>query len=73
VTRCVNQASFGQASTSGTEDNRRQITEKCLFSGSFAAGSTGDSWFFQALIHTGIAVPEVPPRSRELPLDVGAP
>jgi hypothetical protein len=73
VSRYVNQASFREASISGTEDNRQQITEKFSFSGSFAAVSTGDSWFFQALILSGIAVPEVPPRPRQLPLDVGAP
>jgi len=73
VTRYVNEASFRQASISGTEDNRQQITEKFSFAGNFVTASTGDSWFFQPLILSGIAVPEVPPRPRQLPLDVGAP
>jgi len=73
VTRYVNQASFRQASIAGTEDNNQQITEKFSFAGNFATASTGDSWFFQPLILSGIAVPEVPPRPRQLPLDVGTP
>jgi hypothetical protein len=73
VTRYVNQASFRQASISGTDDNRQQIMEKFSFEGNFATASTGDSWFFQPLILSGISVPEVPPRPRQLPLDVGAP
>ena len=73
VTRYVNQASFRQASISGADDNRQQIAEKFSFAGNFATASTGDSWFFQPLILSGIAVPEVPLRPRRLPLDVGAP
>jgi hypothetical protein len=73
VTRYVNQASFRHASISGAEDNRQQITEKFSFDGNFATASAGDSWFFQPLILSGIAVPEVPARPRQLPLDVGAP
>ena len=73
VTGYVSQASFRQASIAGTEDNRQQIAEKFSFAGNFANASTGDSWFFQPLILSGIAVPEVPPRPRQLPLDVGAP
>ena len=73
VTRYVSQASFRQASISGTEDNRQQIAEKFSFAGNFATASAGDSWFFQPLILSGIAVPEVPPRPRQLPLDVGVP
>jgi hypothetical protein len=73
VTRYVNQASFRQGTISGAEDNRQQITEKFSFAGNFATASTGDSWFFQPLILSGIAVPEVPPRPRQLPLDVGTP
>jgi hypothetical protein len=73
VTRYANQASFGKASIAGTEDNRQQITEKFSFAGNFATASTGDSWFFQPLILSGIAVPEVGPRPRQLPLDVGTP
>src|SRR5260370_10131417 len=73
VTRYVNQASFRQASISGTDDNRQQITEKFSFAGNFATASAGDSWYFQPLILSGIAVPEVLPRPRQLPLDVGTP
>jgi hypothetical protein len=73
VTRYVNQASFRQASISGTDDNSQQIMEKFSFGGNFATASTGDSWFFQPLILSGIAVPEVPSRPRQLPLDVGVP
>jgi hypothetical protein len=73
VARYVTEASFRKASIDGTEDNSRQITEKFSFSGNFATASSGDSWFFQPLILSGIAVPEVPPRPRQLPLDVGAP
>jgi hypothetical protein len=73
VTRYVNQASFRQASISGADDNRQQITEKFSFAGNFATASAGDSWYFQPLILSGIAVPEVLPRPRQLPLDVGTP
>jgi len=73
VSRYVNQASFRQASIGGTDDNRQQVTEKFSFAGNFATASSGDSWFFQPLILSGIAVPEVPSRPRQLPLDVGAP
>jgi len=73
VTRYVSQASFQKGSIAGIEDNRQQITEKFSFAGNFANASTGDSWFFQPLILSGIAVPEVPSRPRQLPLDVGMP
>ncbi len=73
VTRYVNQASFRQASISGSEDNRQQIAEKFSFAGNFATASSGDSWFFQPLILSGIAVPEVTTRPRQLPLDAGTP
>jgi hypothetical protein len=73
VARYVSQASFRKASIDGTEDNGQQITEKFSFAGNFATASSGDSWFVQPLILSGIAVPEVPPRARQLPLDVGAP
>jgi hypothetical protein len=73
VTGYVSQASFGKAAILGTEDNRRQITEQFSFAGNFATASAGNSWFFQPLILSGIAVPEVGPRPRQLPLDVGAP
>lgn len=69
----MNQASFRQASIGGIEENRQQVTEKFSFAGNFATASSGDSWFFQPLILSGIAVPEVPARPRQLPLDVGAP
>lgn len=73
VTRYVNQASFRRASISGTDDSSQQIAEKFTFGGNFATASSGDSWFFQPLILSGIAVPEVPSRPRQLPLDVGVP
>jgi len=73
VAHYVNQASFRQATIAGTDDNRQQIKEKFSFGGNFATASTGDGWFFQPLILSGIAVPEVPPRPRQLPLDVGVP
>ena len=73
VTRYVSQASFRKASISGTDDNGQQVAEKFTFGGNFATASSGDSWFFQPLILSGIAVPEVPSRPRQLPLDVGVP
>jgi hypothetical protein len=73
VGRYANQASFRQASIGGTEDNRQQVTEKFSFAGNFSTASSGDSWFFQPLILSGIAVPEVSSRPRQLPLDVGVP
>jgi hypothetical protein len=73
VTRYVSQANFQRASIAGIDDNRQQITERFSFAGNFATASTGDSWFFQPLILSGIAVPEVPARPRQLPLDVGIP
>jgi hypothetical protein len=73
ITAYVSQASFRQASISGMEDNHLQITEKFSFSGNFATASTGDSWFFQPLMLSGMAVPEVGTRPRQLPLDLGAP
>ena len=73
VSRYASQTSFRKASISGTEDNRKQVTENFSFAGNFATASAGNSWFFQPLILSGIAVPEVGPRPRELPLDVGAP
>jgi hypothetical protein len=73
VARYVSQASFRNASILGTEDNRQQIKEQFSFAGNFATAVAGDSWFFQPLILSGIAVPEVPPGGRQLPLDVGSP
>lgn len=73
VSRYASETSFRKGSISGTEDNRKQITETFSFSGNFATASAGTSWFFQPLILSGIAVPEVGPRPREVPLDVGSP
>lgn len=73
VTRYVNQASFRHASIAGIEDNGQQVAENFSFAGNFAMASAGDGWYFQPLILSGIAVPEVPPRPRQLPLDVGIP
>jgi len=73
VTRYVNQASFQKASIQGADENGQQITEKFSFAGNFATASSGESWFFQPLVLSGIAVPEVTPRPRQLPLDVGPP
>jgi hypothetical protein len=73
VARYVSQAAFREATVSGIEDNRQQIVEKFSFAGDFATASTGDSWFFQPLFLSGMAVPEVGPRPRALPLDLGTP
>jgi hypothetical protein len=73
VTRYVNQPSFRQASITGAEDSRQQVTEKFSFSGNFAVASAGDSWILQPLIFGGVGVPDLATRSRQLPLDVGAP
>jgi hypothetical protein len=73
VTRYASEASFRKAAIAGIEDNRQEIVENFSFGGNFATASAGDSWFFQPLILSGIAVPEVGPRPRQLPLDVGAP
>jgi hypothetical protein len=73
VARYVTQAAFRQASIAGIEDNRKQIVEKFSFAGDFATASSGDSWFFQPFFLTGMAVPEVGPRPRVLPLDLGTP
>ncbi len=73
VTRYVSQATFRKASISGTEDNRQQIIEEFSFAGNFATASSGDSWFFQPLMLSGIAIPEAGPRPRQLPLDLGSP
>lgn len=73
VTRYASEAFFRKAAIAGIEDNRQEIVENFSFGGNFATGSTGDSWFLQPLILSGIAVPGVGPRPRQLPLDVGAP
>ena len=73
VARYVNQSTFRSASISGVEDSRQQIAEKFSFSGDFSIASSGDSWFLQPLFLSGMAVPEVGPRPRELPLDIGTP
>jgi hypothetical protein len=73
VSRYVNQPSFRQASISGAEDNRQQVTEKFSFGGNFAVASAGNGWILQPLIFGGLAVPDLASRSRQLPLDAGAP
>jgi hypothetical protein len=73
VAHYVSQAAFRTASIEGAEDNRKQIVEKFSFAGDFATASSGDSWFFQPFFLTGMAVPEVGPRPRLLPLDLGTP
>ena len=73
VARYATQTAFRGASVSGTEDNHRQVIEKYSFSGNFASGFAGDSWFFQPLFLSGMAVPEVNSRPRLLPLDIGTP
>jgi hypothetical protein len=73
VATYVNQAEFRQASISGIDDSRQQIHEKFSFAGNFSIASAGDSWFLQPLFLSGIAVPEVGARPRQLPLDLGTP
>ncbi len=73
VARYVSQAAFRGASIEGSDDNRKQIVEKFSFAGDFATALSGDSWFFQPFFLTGMAVPEVGPRPRILPLDLGTP
>jgi hypothetical protein len=73
VGRYANQTAFQSASIAGLEANDKQIVEKFSFKGDFSAASSGDSWFFQPLFLTGLAIPDVSPRPRELPLDVGTP
>lgn len=73
VARYVNQAAFREASISGAEEDGQQVVEKFSFSGDFSTAASGDSWFFQPLFLSGIAVPEMGPRPRQLPLDVGTP
>src|SRR6266853_764262 len=73
VAHYVSQASFRAATIEGTEENRKQIVEKFSFAGDFATASSGDSWFFQPFFLSGMAIPEVGPRPRLLPLDLGTP
>jgi hypothetical protein len=73
IGRYVSQSNFQQAFISGVEDNRRQIAEKFSFTGDFSTASSGDVWFLQPLFLSGMAVPEVGPRPRQLPLDIGTP
>jgi len=73
VTNYVNNATFQRASISGIEDSREQVQEKFSFRGDFSSASTGDSWFFQPLFLSGIAIPEYGPRPRKLPLEPGTP
>jgi len=73
VAPLANQAVLKQASYSGAEDNSTQIVENFVFAGDFTSASTGDSWFFQPLFLSGISVPEIGPRPRTLPLELGTP
>lgn len=73
VSTFVNQASFRQASISGIEDNRQQVTERFSFNGDFTATSAGDSWLLRPLIFGELGVPDLLSRPRQLPLDVGTP
>jgi len=73
VAAYVNQAEFRQASISGIDDSRQQVIEKFSFAGNFSIASAGDSWFLQPLFLSGIAIPEVGARPRQLPLDLGTP
>ncbi len=73
VARYVNQSTFQKASITGVEDSHQQIVEKFSFAGNFSVASSGSSWFFQPQFLSGIAVPEVGPRPRRLPLDIGTP
>jgi hypothetical protein len=73
VARYVSQSAFQKATITGVEDSHQQIVEKFSFSGNFSVASAGDSWFFQPQFLSGLAVPEVGPRPRRLPLDIGTP
>jgi hypothetical protein len=73
VARYVNSATFRNASIAGSDDNSQQITEKFSFTGNFATASAGDTWFLQPLMLSGIAIPELGTRPRQLPLDLGSP
>ena len=72
VATYVNQAEFRQASISGIDDSRQQIHEKFSFAGNFSIASGGAAGL-QPLFLSGIAVPEVGARPRQLPLDLGTP
>ena len=69
----VSQAEFRKASIAGVDESGQQIVEKFSFEGNFSIASAGDSWFFQPQFLSGIAVPEVGARPRQLPLDLGTP
>jgi len=73
VARYVPDANLTQVLFAGTSDNSQQVAEKFSFSGDFGTALAGDSWFFQPLFLTGFAVPELSPRPRTLPFDLGAP
>jgi hypothetical protein len=73
VANYVSQSAFRSASIIGVDDNHVPIVEKIAFGGEFAAASSGDTWFFQPLFLRGMAVPEVGPRPRKLPYDLGSP
>lgn len=73
VARYVSSSAFQRATISGLAKNNDQIVERFSFRGDFADATTGDIWFFQPLFLSGMAVPEVGPRPRTLPLDLGTP
>jgi Domain of Unknown Function with PDB structure (DUF3857) len=73
TSRYANQSVFRQGSVSGMNDNATPIVEKFSFVGKFADALSGDGWFFQPLFLAGIAVPEISPRPRVLPLELGIP
>ena len=73
VANYVIRATFRAASISGIEDSRQQIAEKFSFTGDFSTASSGDSWFLQPLFLSGMAIPDVGLRPRQLPLDIGTP
>jgi hypothetical protein len=73
VANYVNGARFQRASISGVEDSGQQIRETFSFQGDFSSASSGDSWLFQPLFLSGISEPELGPRPRKLPLEVGTP
>jgi len=73
VARYASRTAFREASVAGRDDNGSAIVEKFSFAGNFVSASTGDSWFFQPLFLAGISVPEISPRPRVLPMELGTP
>ena len=73
VSNFVSEASFREATISGIEDSAQQVQEKYSFAGDFSSASSGDSWFLQPLFLSGIGIPEIGPRPRKLPMDIGPP